>query len=228
MLGSSLAFAYVSWAYTLPNLLVSPFAGALVDRWSRRRVMIMSDTGAGLRTLSIAVLYPTGDMAVWHVLIATAFNAAFSTFQLGYLASIAGLGMVVGTLIMSVWVGPRRRIPGVLGFLALGGLIVSLLGLRPQIPLMAFAGFSMMFTMPTVNGSSQAIWQCKVSPDVQGRVFAVRRVIARSTMPLAYLIAGPLADRIFRPLLMEVGASANSVGAVMGAGPGGAPGLCSF
>ncbi len=43
--------------------------------------MIMSDTGAGLSTLSIAVLYLTGDLAVWHVLIATAFNAAFSRFQ---------------------------------------------------------------------------------------------------------------------------------------------------
>ncbi len=101
---------------------------------------------------------------------------------------------------MSARGGPRRRIPGVAGFSALCGLFISLLGLRTQIPLMAFAGFSVMFTMPIVNGSGQAIWQSKISPDVQGRVFAARRMIAWSTMPLAYLIAGPLADWIFRPL----------------------------
>jgi hypothetical protein len=145
--------------------------------------------------------------------------------MLGYLASIVGLGMLVGTLVMSAWGGPRQRIHGVLGFLALGGLFIALLGMRPLIPLMAFAGFSMMFTMPIVNGSSQAIWQSKVAPDVQGRVFAVRRMIAWSTMPLAYLIAGPLADRIFRPLLLEGGALADSVGLVIGVGPGRGTGL---
>lgn len=168
--------------------------------------MIMSDTGAGLSTMSLAVLYQTDDLAVWHELIATAFNGAFSTFPLGYLASIVGLGMVVGTLLMSARGGPLRRIHGVQGFFALCGSFISLLGLRPQIPLTAFAGFSMMFTMPIVNGPGQANWQSKDSPDVEGRVFAVRRMIAWYTMPVAYLIAGPLADRILRPLLMEGGA----------------------
>ncbi len=85
---------------------------------------------------------------------------------------------------------------------------------------MAFAGFSVMFTMPISNGSGQAIWQSKVFPDLQGRVFAMRRMITWPTMPFGVSDRWSLADRIFRPLLMESGALANSVGAVIGVGPG--------
>jgi uncharacterized membrane protein YidH (DUF202 family) len=127
--------------------------------------------------------------------------------------------MLVGTLIMSAWGGPKRRIHGVLGFLMISGFFTSLLGVSPLIPMIAIAGFGLFITFPIINGSSQAIWQSKVDPDVQGRVFAVRRMIAWSTTPLAYLVAGPLVDRIFRPLLLEGGALAESVGQVIGVGP---------
>ena len=79
--GSVTMFALNMLAVAVPNLVVSPFAGALVDRWDRRWVMIMSDTGAGLATLSIAVLYMTDNLEVWNIILATAFNSAFSTFQ---------------------------------------------------------------------------------------------------------------------------------------------------
>ena len=138
---------------------------------------------------------------------------------LGILVSIVGVGMLIGTLVMSAWGGPKRRIHGVLGFLIISGFFTSLLGISPLIPVIAVAGFGLMFTFPIINGSSQAIWQSKVDPDVQGRVFAVRRMVAWSTTPLAYIVAGPLVDRIFRPLLLEGGAFAESVGMVIGVGP---------
>jgi MFS family permease len=143
-----------------------------------------------------------------------------SVDMLGYLVSIVGLGMLVGTLVMSAWGGPKRRIHGVLGFLMLSGFFTSLLGISPLLPFLAAAGFGLMFTLPIINGSSQAIWQSKVAPDVQGRVFSVRRMIAMSMTPLAYIVAGPLADNIFKPLLVEGGALADSVGQLIGVGPG--------
>jgi MFS family permease len=79
--GSVTLFAMNMLAFAIPNLLVSPFAGAMVDRYDRRWVMILSDTGAGLATLSIAILYMTGNLQVWNIILATAFNSAFSTFQ---------------------------------------------------------------------------------------------------------------------------------------------------
>jgi len=104
--------------------------------------------------------------------------------------------------------------------LMLSGFFTSLLGISPLLPLLAAAGFGLMFTLPIINGSSQAIWQSKVAPDVQGRVFAVRSMIAMSMTPLAYIVAGPLADRVFVPLLLEGGALVDTVGRLIGVGPG--------
>ena len=354
--GSTTLFAMNMLAYAIPNLVVSPFAGALVDRWDRRKIMIMSDTGAGLVTLSVAALLVTGYLEVWHVFLATAVSATFTTFQwpaysatttllvpkeqlgraggmvqigeavsqllapaaagalfvttglqgvvlidfityliavgtllfvrfpkpetteegeqskgsllseavygwkyiaarsgllglllifaafnflssltfplitplvldmsspdvLGLLFSIVGVGMLIGTLVMSVWGGPKRRIHGVLFFLFLAGLFTMGFGFSSSLPIMAISGFLLFLVLPTINGSSQAIWQSKVAPDVQGRVFAARRMIASSIMPIAYVLAGPLNDKIFKPLLVEGGTLADTlVGEVLGVG----------
>ena len=137
----------------------------------------------------------------------------------GYLSSIIRLGMLTGTIVMSAWGGSRRRVYSLLGASALGGLFIMIFGLHPSIPLLAIGGFGVMFTMPIVNASSQAIWRSKVEPDVQGRVFAVRRMIAWSTGPLAMALAGPLAERVFKPLMTQGGALAPTLGPVIGVGP---------
>src|SRR5439155_7934140 len=95
----------------------------------------------------------------------------------------------------------------------------------PNFPLVAAAAFVFLFTVPITNGSSQAIWQTKVPSDTQGRVFAVRRMIAMSTLPLSFLLAGPLADRVFEPLLAVSGPLAGSIGQIIGVGPGRGIGL---
>ena len=74
-------------------------------------------------------------------------------------------------------------------------------------------------------GCSQAIWQVKVPADLQGRVFSVRRAIAWSFTPVAFLVAGPLADRVFKPLLAAGGPLAPTLGRVVGVGPGRGIGL---
>jgi MFS transporter, DHA3 family, macrolide efflux protein len=83
-----------------------------------------------------------------------------------------------------------------------------------------------MVSIPMASAASQAIFQSKVAPAVQGRVFAMRGVISRSMMPLAFILAGPLADRLAGPLLQANGAlSQTLVGTLLGAGPGRGIGL---
>jgi hypothetical protein len=77
-----------------------------------------------------------------------------------------------------------------------------------------------VFMVPLAAGPSQAIFQSKVAPAVQGRVFAMRSLISRSMMPLAFLLAGPLADYVFEPLMQPGGGLAGTVGAVLGTGAG--------
>lgn len=149
--------------------------------------------------LAMLLLFATTNfsMAVLQVLVTPLVLGFASAEVLGVVLSVAGFGMLAGSLVMSLWGGPRRRIDGIFLFLAVQGGILLLGGLRPSAVLVASAAFVFLFASPILDGCSQAIWQTKVPPDLQGRVFAVRRMVAWSTLPLAYLLAGPLADRVF-------------------------------
>jgi hypothetical protein len=359
---SATQFALILLFALLPSLAIAPLTGALVDRWDRRWVMILSDTGSGLCTLAMALLFSAGRLQVWHIYVAMALSSAFHGFQVSaYMASVSllvpkeqlgrangitqlgetsrylfspflagwlmgvvgvsgvmlidfatfllavltccwvqfprpettptgraargsllreaafgwqyitirpgllgmlimyavsnyatnmtdtlmppmllnlgspqvmgsvlsagGIGMLAGSLVMSAWGGPKRRINGVLLFSALIGLFVVLIGGLRSVPLIAVATFGYFFPFPLVNGCDSAIWQSKVPPDVQGRVFAIRRMLAFSVVPLAYITAGPLADRVFEPLMADKGALAASLGSVIGVGAGRGMGL---
>ena len=354
--GSVTQLALVSFSMTLPAVLMSPFAGTLVDRWDRRWAMILSDAGAGLGTLTIALLVWRGQTEIWLIYLALAVVGVFQSFQwpafsasttllvrkqdlgrangltqlglaaaqilapvlgaallatirlagvilidfltfvfalltlfivrvprpeprageaprgsllreaaygwrylrqrpglmgllvlfaatnftmgmltvlitplvlsfaspsvLGPVLSVAGSGMLVGGLAMSVWGGPKRRLRGIFIPLLLQGVALLIGGLRESAPLIAAAAFVFMLGFPILNACSQAIWQTKVAPEVQGRVFAIRQMVALSAIPLAQLVAGPLSDRVFRPLLATGGPLADTVGRLLGVGPG--------
>ena len=148
-----------------------------------------------------------------------------SAAVLGTVLSIAGIGMLVGASVLSTWGGPQRLINSVFGFMLLSGLSILVAGLRPSVPLFALAAFLFFLGLPIMNGSIQVIFQRKVAPDMQGRVFALMGAIAGSSLPLAYLIAGPLADRVFEPLLAPGGLLVGSIGQLIGVGRGRGIGL---
>jgi hypothetical protein len=79
--------------------------------------------------------------------------------------------------------------------------------------------------VPLINGSNQAIWQSKVAPDLQGRVFSARRLIAWFTNPIAPIIGGTLADFVLEPAMQRPGALSSSFGWLVGTGPGAGMGL---
>jgi MFS family permease len=135
---------------------------------------------------------------------------------LGYLSTIMGVGMLVGTLVMSAWGGGKRKVFTLLGAGVIGSMIVAVMGIRISIPLLAVCGFGFMFTIPLMNASSQAIWQAKVAPDIQGRVFALRRTIAWSSQIVAPLLAAPLADYVFKPGMAEGGVLTRVFGPIFG------------
>jgi hypothetical protein len=104
--------------------------------------------------------------------------------------------------------------------MGLGKSLSVTLALSSGLIVWATASFFGNFFLPIINGSNQAIWQAKVAPDVQGRVFSVRRLIAQVTGPVAMLVSGPLADRFFEPAMAQGGLLANGFGGLVGTGPG--------
>jgi len=146
----------------------------------------------------------------------------------GAVQTAGAIGGIIGGILMSAWGGFTRRIHGVLGGWMVSGISLALLGvaqgLPGWIPLMGF----LMMMVPLVNTSNQAIWQSKVAPDVQGRVFSARRLIAWFTQPIAPIIAGTLADFVLEPAMMTSSTLSRVFGPIFGTGQGAGMGLLIF
>ncbi len=357
----AMTLAFVLVTSFAPLVLISPFAGALVDRYNRKRVMILADFAAGIPTIAVLLLYWSGTLQVWHLFITGAVSSTFQAFHfpaysaattmmvpkkhlarasgmmsipqsastilspliaamimavtgsmtgvllldiftfvfaisllipvhipsppttdvgrkaagslwkeavygfryifrypsllglllvffsvnlfmsstnilmtpmvlartgdnnmlLGSVLAMGGVGGVIGSVLLTAWGGPKRKVNGVLlGLItaSLGGEILLGLGRDPVV--WSIASFLSMRVIPTVQGSSQAIWQTKIAPDLQGRVFSARLFIAQFSVPIGMLGVGPLADFVFEPAMKSTGSLAPGFGSVVGVGEG--------
>jgi hypothetical protein len=140
---------------------------------------------------------------------------------LGAVLTVAGAGMLAGSLLMSAWAkGPRRKVTAILAAELFSGVCFILIGLRPAIVLVAVGAFCAHVTIAVIGSSSRTLWQRKVAPAMQGRVFAIQEMIARSAAPLAIAAAGPLAERVFEPLMAGSSPLAVHLGSLIGTGAG--------
>jgi MFS transporter, DHA3 family, macrolide efflux protein len=161
-------------------------------------------------TLSYSLLGP-------FVLAKTGNNALrFASVQ-----TAGAIGGLVGYALIAALGGPRNRILGILIGWAGGGLLgLCVIGTGPTFPFW-MAGSFMASAMGCLDyTSNQSLWQSKVAPELQGRVFAVRRLIAMGVNPLASLIAGPLADRVLEPAMRPGGSLVPLLGPIFHTGPG--------
>jgi len=192
---------------------------------------LLQDMGAGFRYIGdrpgmLAVLVTAALFQFAHdisnaihapmVLARTGNNAQV----LALVAAASGIGGVVGALTVTAWGGPKRRIHGVLLGMVGAGLskIGFSLGRLPVVwvPMQLLSSLN----FPVIGSSGNAIWLSQVSPERQGRVFAVSLVIKGIIPPLGRLIAGPLADTVLEPAMMPGGRLAPLLGRVFGTGAG--------
>ena len=354
------SLSMITLVMALPATILSPIAGALVDRWDRRTTMLLSDMAAGAATLIIAVLWFTGSLSLWHVYLLVAVGSVANTFQnpawmaalplvvprkhlgranglvqtneavslvlapaiagallatlglgavlivdvvtfvfgvatlmavrfpnpppaersesgsvlddvrlgwrylkdrsgllyllfvyaavnfvlaftnilfiplvvsfanegaAGGVFSAAGIGMLIGSVAVGALGTPKRLMRTATLGIALAGLFVIITGWQASLPVIITGAFGLMLVVPVVNAASQVLWQTKVAPGVQGRVFALRRTLSSIAAPLAMILAGPLADGVFEPLMADDGSLAGSIGSIIGTGDGRGIGL---
>lgn len=357
---STTAMALMQVCFILPFLLLSPIAGAMVDRYNRKLMMMVSDLTAVLSTAGILVLYATGNLEFWHMYIASVINGLGNTFQwpaysaaistmvskdqysrangmmslvesgpavlspmlAGMLLPVIGLtgiltldvatffiailalllvvvpqpektlegqqgrgnlwkesafgfqyifkrpsllglqmvfffgnlfsglaftafapmildrtadnttifatvqtfgaiGGITGGILMSVWAGFKKRVNGVLAGWLFSGLIFTLVGFGQTVWIWAPVMVVESILAAMINTSNQAIWQAKVAPDAQGRVFSARRLIAWFTQPIAPLIGGVLADYVLEPAMQTTSGPLFTIfSPLVGTGPG--------
>lgn len=198
-------------------------ADNLVSAISYGWVYIKSKTGL----LGLLLLMATTNFSIGFVeVLATPLVLSFSsTATLGIVFSIGGIGMVLGSLLMSFWGSHKHYMRNIFCFMFLSGISIFIGGLKANISLFTLATFLFFFGIPILYSSIQVIFQKKVASDLQGRVFALNNTVASSSLPLAFLITGPLADQVFEPLMRPDGLLAGTVGKIIGVGAGRGIGL---
>jgi len=361
--GTATALALVGFCAFMPLVLLSPIAGALVDRWNRKLVMILSDLAAGVGTIALFILLRLGLLEIWHIYLIAAFSGAFQAFQfpafsasitmmvpkqhltranamfgmarsiptvfapmaagaliafiridgimlidiatflfaigallvvrvpqpqgadgderrtlfadslfgfkyifarpsllgillyflvgnmlislatgvlapmllarsgsseivLGTVQMAFGIGGVAGGLFLTAWGGPKRKILGLLGSVLIATVLgQTFLGVGRGLVVWVIGALTLSFPIPTASGSSHSIWQTKVPPHLQGRVFSARIMIGQIGGAIALPMSGILADRVFEPLMQSGSPLANALTPLVGTGPGSGMGL---
>ncbi|HEU4326192.1 MAG TPA: MFS transporter [Roseiflexaceae bacterium] len=359
--GEVTQFALVLFSATLPAVILGPYAGLMADRWNRRWLMILSDTGSALATMTIVVLLAQGQLEAWHIYLSSAFTSVMAAIQspalsatiplivpaeqlgrangmgqiarslgqligpllggillavigiqgvimidlitflvavsslllirfpsyaprdpgeagepwwsaalagwryvldrpgllglliffaainfllgsievlvtplvlsftttemLGLILFIGGLGMLCGSLVMSFWRGPVDPMHAILLPQLIGGVCVAIFGINTSVLVLAVAAFIYFFGIPICDSYTMMVFQQKVAPEVQGRVFAVIGVVANIVLPVSYLVVSLLADRVFEPLMQPGMPLAVQLGPLLGTGPGRGIGL---
>jgi DHA3 family macrolide efflux protein-like MFS transporter len=139
----------------------------------------------------------------------------------GSVNSAMAIGGVAGGLIMSAWGGFKKRTHGVLAGWIMAGIFTAFFGFGTGLSFWIPFVIAQALVGPLINTSNQSIWQAKVAPDIQGRVFSARRLIAWFSQPIAPIIAGVMADKWLEPSMTSGTTSlATTFSSWVGTGPG--------
>ncbi|HEY0170321.1 MAG TPA: MFS transporter [Pyrinomonadaceae bacterium] len=215
------AFAVVTLCVVHIARPEQPAAGVAQSLWREAAQVWGYVTGQrGLVALLLLFAITNFTTGIVQVLLPPLILSFTTPQVLGTIMSVGGVGIVLGSVLVSVWGGPRRRVRSILVSTMARGVVLFLAVLQLSPVLIGAAAFIFLFCDPLIFTASQTIWQTKVAAEAQGRAFAMRRLVTWSTLPLAYLVAGPLADGVFEPWMAAQGPLARTVGGVLGVGPG--------
>jgi MFS transporter, DHA3 family, macrolide efflux protein len=124
--GSATILATVSLVALLPQIVLGPFVGALVDRWNRRLIMMIADTSIALATVGLMILFASGRIEVWHIYAISLLRSLGGAFH--YPAMSASTSLMVPNKHLARVAGANQLLQGVVSIFAppLGALLISL------------------------------------------------------------------------------------------------------
>ena len=124
--GSASVLAVASIMALLPQVFISPIAGALVDRWNRRLIMIATDSLVAMMVVILAILYALGLVQIWHIYALMFFRSIGSAFQ--FPAMQASISLMVKKESLSRVAGINQALNGMVSIIApaIGALLFEL------------------------------------------------------------------------------------------------------
>ena len=353
--GSVTNFTLIAVASTVPGILLGPVIGSLIDRWDRKRILFFAQLGSSLVTGTLALLYWSHVLQIWHVIAIVPLASIFSTVlqvgftsmiavmvpreslsrangslglvfgvvqlsgpvlagvtldkigmngifvidlvsygiglltlavvslpslprksseeahslwhdiaeayrflkskpgvlgglyiftliwfnvsavqvlilplvlsigtstDLGFIQSMAGVGTLIGGILMVAWKGPERKVFGILSASVVIACVLIVMPIPVHISWLAGCAVVIMMAAPVATVCSQTLWQRKVPAHFHGRAFSLRNTIMKAAQPAAFLVSGVLADHVFNPLMQDGTALAHLLGPIWGVGKG--------
>jgi DHA3 family macrolide efflux protein-like MFS transporter len=172
--------------------------------------------------IALLLLFGVTNLFIGFIsILLTPFVLSFgTTSDLGFVTSVCALGTFLGGITVAIRKTYISRIRSIILFMFLEAFATFMGVIRPNVYLLG--GAAIVFTMCSsmINCHNEVIWRNKVPKELQGRVFSLERMVTMATLPIAYLLAGPLIDHIFDPLFLSYGKAENFLGVVLGTGPG--------
>ncbi|MGE5379252.1 MAG: MFS transporter [Candidatus Saccharibacteria bacterium] len=117
-------------------------------------------------------------------------------YDVGLIEAMAGVGMIVGGVTLSIWGGGSRKIVTCMAALIGSGASALVIGLLTKDLFMVavLSTIVLALTIAIINGTTMAVLQKGIRPDMQGRVFALISAISAGMSPLGLILAGPIAE----------------------------------
>jgi MFS family permease len=154
--------------------------------------------------------------------LATTFT---STKVLGIVLAANAAGVLIGSMVMSLWGGTKRRADGMVGYVILTGLSIIVAGIRPSPIWVGLGLFLFGFSVAFIDTHWQILIQSKVGLELQGRVFSINQMLVFAMRPLAFLMAGPICEKILKPFIQNNNVFTKITSRLVGAGEGREMGL---
>ncbi|WP_442603414.1 amino acid adenylation domain-containing protein [Paenibacillus sp. KN14-4R] len=139
---------------------------------------------------------------------------------LGILNAFAGIGVLCGAIAMLITGGMSKRAKGMVGFVLPLAISIMIAGIQPLPIFAAIALFVSSLSITITNIHWQSLIQVKVGLELQGRVFAVNRMLVALLAPVSYIVAGVLADNVFTTVLTSSVFDSPIVNLILGPGAG--------
>lgn len=172
----------------------------------------------GITVLMLLVTLVTFCMGFLQTLLTPMLLDLSSEEVLGVVRSVAAVGMVVSSLAIGIFgMGGRHRAYMATG-LALGGVVVALMGATVNVLLIGVLAFVFFMTLPPLNTSIEVMVRSAIPNETQGKVWGLVGLVSQLGYIVAYGVSGVLADSVFNPLLTGDGALADGLGRVIGVG----------
>ncbi len=146
-------------------------------------------------------------------------------FLLGLPGSAGGIAMILGSMALGAWAGPKSKSRALFTFSLILGPAMILCGVFPSVYVIAVGYFVYSFCLPFINTMLAMTLQTKIEPARQGVVMGTAGTLTQISKPVTILLIGILADNVFEPLMKAEGALAGSLGQVLGTGTGRGIGL---